>query len=184
MSGPWHRKTTRQTTHHRAHHLDDYPDQVTIVRSRHPFEGSALNVLGWCHRRGELHLTLVPPDGTRALVPAAWTDLPIAQHLPRASPQCARAAFLASYAELLHARTIVDALLRQLDAAHTVLPPESEDSHAAAKLSRPTTSARGRTRMGGLDKEQRTHLVLRLARLIARAIATAGDHNDERTEQD
>jgi hypothetical protein len=24
-------------------------------------------------------------------------------------------------------------LLRQLDAAHTVLPPESEDSHAAAK---------------------------------------------------
>lgn len=85
--------------------------------------------------------------------------------------------------ELLHARTIVDALLRQLDAAHTVLPPESEDSHAAAKLSRPTTSAR-RTRMGALDKEQRAHLVLRLARLIARAIATAGDHHDERTEQD
>lgn len=142
------RKTTRQTTHHRAHHLDGFPDQVTIVRSRHPFEGSALNVLGWCHRRGELHLTLVLPDGTRALVPAAWTDLPIAQHLPRASPQCARAAFLASHAELLHARTIVDALLRQLDAAHTVLPPQSEDSHATAKLSRPTTSARGRTRMG------------------------------------
>ncbi|MET4323766.1 hypothetical protein ABIC02_007557 [Bradyrhizobium sp. RT5a] len=143
------RKTTRKTTHHHAHHLDDYPDQVTIVRSRHPFEGSALNVLGWCHRRGELHLTLVLPDGTRALVPAAWTDLPIAQHFPRASPQCTRAAFLASHAELLHARTIVDALLRQLDAAHTVLPPESEDSHAAAKLSRPTTSARCRTRMGG-----------------------------------
>ncbi|MGY4283048.1 hypothetical protein ACVWXO_009235 [Bradyrhizobium sp. LM2.7] len=37
---------------------------------------------------------------------------------------------------------------------------------------------------GALDKEQRAHLVLRLARLIARAIATAGDHNDERTEQD
>lgn len=33
---------------------------------------------------------------------------------------------------------------------------------------------------GALDKEQRAHLVLRLAR----AIATAGDHNDERTEQD
>jgi hypothetical protein len=142
-------KTTRQTTHHHSHHLDGYPDRVTIVRSRHPFEGSALEVLGWCHRRGELHLTLVLPDGTRALVPAAWTDLSIAQHLPRASPQCARAAFLASNAELLHARTIVDALLRQLDAAPTVLPPESEDSHAAAKLSRPTTSARGHTRMGG-----------------------------------
>jgi hypothetical protein len=36
-----------------------------------------------------------------------------------------------------------------------------------------------------LDKEQRAHLVLRLARLIARAIITAaGDHNDERAEQD
>ena len=149
MIGPWHRKTTRQTTHHRGHHLDGYPDQVTIVRSHHPFEGSALAVLGWCHRRGELHLTLVLPDGTRALIPATWTDLPIAQHLPRANPQRARAAFLASHAELLHARTIVDALLRQFYAANAVLPPESEDSHAAAKLSRPTTSARGRTGMGG-----------------------------------
>lgn len=35
-----------------------------------------------------------------------------------------------------------------------------------------------------LDKEQRARLVLRLARLIARAIAAAGDHSDERTEQD
>jgi hypothetical protein len=40
-------------------------------------------------------------------------------------------------------------LLRQFYAANAVLPPESEDSHAAAKLSRPTTSARGRTGMGG-----------------------------------
>src|ERR1700757_1032949 len=56
-----YRKTTRQTTHHRSHHLDGYPDQVTIVRPRHPFEGLALDILGWCHRGGELHLTLVPP---------------------------------------------------------------------------------------------------------------------------
>ena len=34
-----------------------------------------------------------------------------------------------------------------------------------------------------LGKEQRTRLVLRLARLIAQAITTSGDHNDERTEQ-
>jgi len=52
--------------------------------------------------------------------------------------------------------------------------------------SRPSNSARGPYPHGrALDKEQRAHLVLRLARLIARAIATAGgDHNDERTEQD
>jgi hypothetical protein len=34
-----------------------------------------------------------------------------------------------------------------------------------------------------LDEEQRVRLVLRLARLIAQAIATAGDRDDERTEQ-
>lgn len=178
------RKTTRQTTHHRAHHLDDYPDQVTIVRSRHPFEGSALNVLGWCHRRGELHLTLVLPDGTRALVPAAWTDLPIAQHLPRASPQCARAAFLASHAELLHARTIVDALLRQLDAAQLSCHRNRRTAMQQLSFLDPPPQRGAVPVWEALDKEQRAHLVLRLARLIARAIATAGDHNDERTEQD
>jgi hypothetical protein len=35
-----------------------------------------------------------------------------------------------------------------------------------------------------LDDEQRAHLILRLARLIAQVIATPGDRNDERTEQD
>ena len=35
-----------------------------------------------------------------------------------------------------------------------------------------------------LDEEQRVRLVLRLARLIAQAIATPGDHDDERAEQD
>jgi hypothetical protein len=35
-----------------------------------------------------------------------------------------------------------------------------------------------------LDEEQRLRLVLRLARLIAHAVATPGDRDDERTEQD
>jgi hypothetical protein len=35
-----------------------------------------------------------------------------------------------------------------------------------------------------LDSEQRAHLVLRLARLITRAINNSGDRNDERAEQD
>lgn len=35
-----------------------------------------------------------------------------------------------------------------------------------------------------LDDEQRIKLVLRLARLITRAIVTPGDHDNERTEQD
>jgi hypothetical protein len=35
-----------------------------------------------------------------------------------------------------------------------------------------------------LDDEQRASLVLRLARLIAKAIAISGDRNDERAEQE
>ena len=35
-----------------------------------------------------------------------------------------------------------------------------------------------------LDEEQRIRLVLRLAQLIAQAIAPLGDRNDERAEQD
>ena len=142
-----HRRTTRQTAHHRSHHLDGYPNQVTIVRLRHPFEGSALDVLGWCHRRGELHLTLVLSDGTRALVPAAWTDLPVALPTPRV--QRTQAASLASRAQLLHARTVLNALLRRVDAANTAVPsPSQEDTHAAAELPRTPTPARLRPGMG------------------------------------
>jgi len=141
-------KTTRQTTHHHRRHLNGYPEQVTVVRSRHPLEGSALDVLGWCHRRGELHLTLVLPDGTRSLIPAAWTDLPSAQHVSGPSLRRGRTAFVASHVDLLHAQTIVDALLRQSNHATTPLPPAEEDSRAAAELSRPITSRRSRTRMG------------------------------------
>ena len=144
-----HQRITRQTTHHRSRHLDGYPDQVTIIRSRHPFEGSALDILGWCHRHGELHLTLVLPDGTRALIPAAWTDLSIADPASTASPQRDRAAYLASHDDPLHARAIIDALLRQLNAANTPLPPAAEDNRTAAELSRPAASGRSRTRMGG-----------------------------------
>jgi hypothetical protein len=35
-----------------------------------------------------------------------------------------------------------------------------------------------------IDEEQRIRIVLRIARLIAQAIAISGDHNDERAEQD
>jgi hypothetical protein len=38
---------------------------VTIVRPRHPFDGQALQVLGWSHRKGQLLLLLVLPDGDK-----------------------------------------------------------------------------------------------------------------------
>ena len=48
---------------------------MTITRARHPFEGESLPVLGGMRRHGALELLLVLPDGSKSLVPAAWTDV-------------------------------------------------------------------------------------------------------------
>ena len=48
---------------------------VTLTRRRHPFEGRPLPVLGSMLRHGALELLVVLPDGSKRLIPAAWTDL-------------------------------------------------------------------------------------------------------------
>ena len=45
-----------------------------ITRERHPFEGCALAVIGSIRRRGVLFVLACLPDGSRALIPAQWTD--------------------------------------------------------------------------------------------------------------
>ena len=48
---------------------------MTITRERHPFEGRTLAVnKQYQQRRGVTHLLVILPDGSRSLVPAAWTD--------------------------------------------------------------------------------------------------------------
>jgi hypothetical protein len=47
---------------------------VVITRSRHPLEGRSLQVLGRMRRHGQLELLLVLPDGSKRLIPQAWTD--------------------------------------------------------------------------------------------------------------
>ena len=81
---------------------------MCVCREHHPLLGKSLSVYGWTHRHGRLELILVLPDGSKALVPANWTDL---------SPEIARrsepeaSGSLASVHQLLHARAVVDALL-------------------------------------------------------------------------
>jgi Family of unknown function (DUF5372) len=48
---------------------------VTLTRRRHPFEGRPLPVLGSMLRHGAMELLVVLPDGSKRLIPAAWTDL-------------------------------------------------------------------------------------------------------------
>ena len=45
-----------------------------ITREGHPFEGRALAVIGSIRRRGVLFALACLPDGSRALIPAQWTD--------------------------------------------------------------------------------------------------------------
>src|SRR5204863_4288408 len=136
-------KTTRHTAHH--HHRDDYPERVTIVRRHHPLEGQTLDIFAWSHRGGQLHLVLVRPDGTHSLMPAAWTDL----HSPCTTDD--RPATLASRAELLHMRTIVDALLRRLDASIDEAPSTQKGRDGATPISglarEPDTAGERRPRM-------------------------------------
>ena len=91
-----------------------------MVRERHAFEGQLLKVMGWTHQRGALHLTLVLPDGTRALVPASWTDLGANSPEDKTlvgSPH--PAGTVGSLRDLLHARQVVDALLGRLGGAES-----------------------------------------------------------------
>ncbi|MGH2715464.1 MAG: DUF5372 family protein [Thermoleophilaceae bacterium] len=76
---------------------------MRIVRARHPLEGRSLELIGWMRRGGSLGLILVLPDGSRALIAAAWTDL-------EAPATPARAGTLASLEDLLRARRLVGGL--------------------------------------------------------------------------
>ena len=89
---------------------------MRIVRPKHPLEGQTLGVLGWSHRQRHLHLLLVLPDGSRSLIPAAWTDLSTVPDKAAAATTGPQAA-LALVSQLLHTRTIVDALVRRGEAS-------------------------------------------------------------------
>jgi hypothetical protein len=50
------------------------PSTVQMTRPRHPLQGKLLPVLGGMRRHGAVELLLVLPDGSKSLIPAAWTD--------------------------------------------------------------------------------------------------------------
>src|SRR5208283_5754262 len=60
---------TRQTTHHQ-----DDADSIVVTRKRHVFEGRRLFVIRSLVRRGVPEFLVILPDGSRTLIPAAWTD--------------------------------------------------------------------------------------------------------------
>lgn len=85
---------------------------MTITRERHPFEGRALAVISSIRRRGVLFVLACLPDGSRALIPAQWTDWNEGDcgsvHACREANVGSRA--LGSLGDLLQLRHLVDAL--------------------------------------------------------------------------
>lgn len=99
---------------------------ATIVRRGHPFEGRSLAVFGWMRKHGRVELCLVLPDGSKSLIPAAWTDID-------AGPEPeAGAGTLGSLVDLLHARAVVDGLIHRAAAvsAKDAGQPTEEIPHA------------------------------------------------------
>ena len=78
-----------------------------MLRARHAWEGRSLELTGWMRRHGRLELIVELPDGSRLLLPAAWTDLKPSTEPPAAGT-------LGSLDDLLAARRVLEPLLERV----------------------------------------------------------------------
>jgi hypothetical protein len=113
------------------------PPSAVVTRPGHPLQGQELRLLGWMRRHGVLELLLELADGSKRLIPAAWTSTAGADD--SGTPA---AATLGHTRDLLAAHALVTALRDarasgQEQAARK--PPAREDSRAAC----PAQSAAG-----------------------------------------
>jgi hypothetical protein len=131
------------------------------------------------NRKGRLLLLLILPDGSKALIPADWTDL-ASTTKPRSAPT---ATTLGSLENLLHARAVVDALFGRL-------APVTEGGNFAT--TKESAGARKNPNLFDLlldesypwetlDEEQKNRAVQILARLIVQAARLSAEKgkNDE-----
>jgi hypothetical protein len=114
------------------------PAEVTVTRHRDALEGQALRVLGRLRRHGGTELLVVLPDGSKRMIPAAWTDAAPAS----GQDGCGPAATLGAVSDLLAACVLVSGLSarsasQQEQAARQ--SPCKEDDRAAC----PAQSAAG-----------------------------------------
>ena len=129
-------------------HLEGFPSKVTILRDHHPLQGQPLELFSWSHRNGSLRLTLVLPDGSRSLIPAAWTDLDMNNlQTPPPDDRPSTSATLGSLSHLLHARKVVDSLLRKIDSSEQVPLIPSKEERERATPTRPLARS-GKTTPG------------------------------------
>jgi hypothetical protein len=103
---------------------------VVITRPRHPLEGRSLPVLGRMRRHGRVELLLVLPDGSKRLIPRAWTDAePDMPDTP-----CGQAVTLGALTDLLATCVVVNELAERglnEEGQAARKSPSKEDFHAA-----------------------------------------------------
>jgi hypothetical protein len=121
---------------------------VVVTRERHPLAGRELRVLGGMRRHGRLELLLlVLPDGSKSLVPAAWTGWGQGNAAAGGGVP-AFTATLGRLTDLLAACVLVSALsARCQDGAEQAArqPPAKEDSRAACAAQSAAGSGSGAT---------------------------------------
>lgn len=119
------------------------PLMATVARRHHPLDGQVLAVVGRMCRHGRDELLLVLADGSKSLVPAAWTDQggsPAGADRPGAEALGAVGDLLAASALAAELSTRAAGTLEQ--AARR--PPSKEDDRATC----PAQSAGGRGPVG------------------------------------
>ncbi|MCP5113468.1 MAG: hypothetical protein GY953_21755 [bacterium] len=126
---------------------------MTITRRHHPFEGKSLEVLSHTHRQDRLHFLLILPDGSKSLIPAAWTDFDSAAR----SPQQQRP-LVGSLEDLLRTRFLVDALLNRAAGSTEApaTPVTEQESHAPTTAEVQRHPDPGRTRLGTGQRRAKT----------------------------
>jgi len=118
------------------------PVTVVIVRERDPLQGQRLRVLGRMRRGSGVELLVVLADGSKRLVPAAWTDLDQPGSLPAEATASSSGLALGSVTDLLAACTVVAGLAARAGTEREQAArqsPAKEDHRAAC----PAESAAG-----------------------------------------
>jgi len=134
---------------------------VTVTRPRHPLVGRRLRVLGQMCKLGRDELLVELPDGSKTLMPAAWTDRDAAA-MNEIAAVGEGTPVVAVPADLLHACGLVSDLraraeVAQAQAASTSPCEEDEDAACAAQFDAGTDSGAttGRDRVAAPDAGRR-----------------------------
>jgi len=149
---------------------------VRVTRQRDPLSGQRLPVLGRLRRHGSAELLVVLADGSKRLIPAAWTD---ADEFA-AGDDSAIAGTLGPAGELLRLSELLSALAAQAERGREQAArksPGKEDNHAACpaqSAASPGSCATSRAGAGTADAGSAGPS----GALIAKAARESGDRDD------